>query len=861
MGGWMKKVIGIWLGTLPFWFSVVGLSAAMAQNSTESSKFLYEQLDEQLTLGMGRRGAPPRAVAKERTKDTQDDERYVPEARGEYLQNMEERFRRNDARLRQERIARNEAWNVEIKDQCGPAGLETAKIGMTVQKFQQCGLQMRVGGGLTHRISLTNHGHSGLLYVFSNGDFHRVYAIDGVLSRITPHPLHVDQVTLPSLGKYPPKISNPQVVALSTGDYFSFGKVYGENWAEPTGESLRERGLLRDRIDPTLPHKKELTTENQNSKGSQPYHVDLSATDPPFMWDAQNQRWIQLEPPSACAGTWRQHTLTALPNDRVLVAGGICEIPMLLNEKVAFEPQSGTALWDSRLRKWQPSPALKQPRIHHTANLVADQNVMLIGGFDDPLTSGIQVGEMPPVLRALESVELFTGDHFITLPSLLRARAKHSATVMPHGDVLVSGGVGSDLKAMKQVELWNATQRRWEPRSPMRTPRYGHETTLLADGRLLVSGGIDDNEVALNSTELYDPTTDAWTDGPPLPTHLQGHTSLLLPDGRVLLAGGLVTPPSLGPWLHSWHPSDKAWRAEGVTTQSLLDRNSEHPALIRMGADKVLAFGENDIYLYRIGTSGLEVPTTTSPSLPRFPDEWWIPPPPAPTVGPAVTSPPQTGRFKRVLDDLWRARSSVGVVAAGLVVLWFLAKWWSVYRITKPSEHSTSHRWIAWLARGLLYGVLAWVAGPHLLAYVGLQSADMEEECGVRPSACLDAGTRLLTRNWSVPGRSKFSSTRIPCSFVGEWVTQVGARKLLISLSADGTYRMPPQSQGIPDESGYWAVQGSYMLWRTSARPSSEIDINRIVANDGQHLELVEADGRHSHYDRQANLPLMRCER
>jgi hypothetical protein len=88
----------------------------------------------------------------------------------------------------------------------------------------------------------------------------------------------------------------------------------------------------------------------------------------------------------------------------------------------------------------------------------------------------------------------------------------------------------------------------------------------------------------------------------------------------------------------------------------------------------------------------------------------------------------------------------------------------------------------------------------------------------------------------------------------------MGTREFTVALQADGTYRMQSPTRSAPEDSGHWAVQGKHMLWRSTRRQSAEMDINRIVANDGQRLELIEAHGVHSHFERRADLPPLRCE-
>ena len=70
----------------------------------------------------------------------------------------------------------------------------------------------------------------------------------------------------------------------------------------------------------------------------------------------------------------------------------------------------------------------------------------------------------------------------------------------------------------------------------MATARAFHTATLLPDGEVLVAGG---GEPGPASAELYDPGTGTWTATASMSTGRAYHTATLLPDGRVLVAGGM----------------------------------------------------------------------------------------------------------------------------------------------------------------------------------------------------------------------------------------------------------------------------------------------------------------------------------
>ena len=132
------------------------------------------------------------------------------------------------------------------------------------------------------------------------------------------------------------------------------------------------------------------------------------------------------------------HRATTLADGRVLFTGG-CSRPGC--EGVAAA--ATTAIFDARRAVISAGPRLRQPRISHTATLLADGRVLVAGGYP---------GEGAPPTASMEVFDPAAGA-FRSFGSLRVARADHTATLLPDGRVLVAGGRGVDGTALRSVEI------------------------------------------------------------------------------------------------------------------------------------------------------------------------------------------------------------------------------------------------------------------------------------------------------------------------------------------------------------------------------------------------------------------------
>jgi hypothetical protein len=225
------------------------------------------------------------------------------------------------------------------------------------------------------------------------------------------------------------------------------------------------------------------------------------------------------------------HTATLLDDGRVLIAGG--QQYRDTDQGSVGQPIAPVELYDPAVRTFSTARPMEAARTGHTATLLSDGTVLIVGGYgraDD--------GTYAPTASA----EVFDPGTltFSSVGAMDTARARHTATLMPDGRVLIVGGGteldtdGSATQVTPTAEIYDPTTRSFVPVGPLETERTGHSATLLGDGRVLVAGGENLFGGPL-SAELFDPATDSFAAGGKASTSHGLGVAPLLPDGRVLL--------------------------------------------------------------------------------------------------------------------------------------------------------------------------------------------------------------------------------------------------------------------------------------------------------------------------------------
>lgn len=169
--------------------------------------------------------------------------------------------------------------------------------------------------------------------------------------------------------------------------------------------------------------------------------------------------------------------------------------------------------------------AMRVARAAHTATLLPSGDVLIAGGMLDGGGAIRSFEVFDPRRNAIAS----GGD-------MTEPRAGHTATPLRDGRVAVAGGYNGAY--LDTVELFDPRTGRFASAGRLHEPRSGHTATLLRDGTILFTGGVGTGWTFLRSAEVYDPRSGRSVVVAPLAAAREGHTATRLADGRVLVAGG-----------------------------------------------------------------------------------------------------------------------------------------------------------------------------------------------------------------------------------------------------------------------------------------------------------------------------------
>jgi hypothetical protein len=245
------------------------------------------------------------------------------------------------------------------------------------------------------------------------------------------------------------------------------------------------------------------------------------------------------------------HQTLLLPDGRLLITGGRALDGGVPEQADLIDPASGTAASDGSIGAGRDQSA---------AALLFDGRVLVLGGEPAGQTA---------YLRSLPTY----GEEVDTSAAV---RAGHTATLLPSGDVLLTGGG----EGAATVDVWDRKTGSLTTTAPMTSPRTHHAAVLLRSGRTLVTGGTFGG-VPTPTAEVYEWRQGTFDPVGSMQVARVDHALTLLGSGNVLVTGG-----SGDGTIEEFNPVDARFEAVG----RLLTPRHSHVALL-LPTGKVLVAG------------------------------------------------------------------------------------------------------------------------------------------------------------------------------------------------------------------------------------------------------------------------------
>jgi hypothetical protein len=294
------------------------------------------------------------------------------------------------------------------------------------------------------------------------------------------------------------------------------------------------------------------------------------------------------------------HTATLLNDGTVLIVGGQSNASSFVTTAEIYDPIHGI------FTNTANNPIINT-RANHTATLLADGTVLIAGGNN----AGGAVGTSEIYNPATQT--------FTIIGSLNFPRQNHTATLLTNEKVLIAAG-NINATLLPSAELYDPVAQTFANTGSLNAGRQFHTATLLSSGQVLIAGGLQSDSISgIASAELYDPVGGTFTLTGSLNTARGVHSATQLPDGTVLVEGGYNCPGSCANPIQGtaeiYNPSTSVFTYTG----SLISARWEHTATLLNDGTVLIAGGfgsgflaSSELYYSTAPLSGMLITTSTS---------------------------------------------------------------------------------------------------------------------------------------------------------------------------------------------------------------------------------------------------------
>lgn len=226
------------------------------------------------------------------------------------------------------------------------------------------------------------------------------------------------------------------------------------------------------------------------------------------------------------------HSMTLLHDGKILIAGGHSATAEI------FDPNT--------LSSTLIASQMSEVRAQHTATLLPDGRVLIVGGYRDLVDFRRRTTNISAKVEIYDpTTGLFTIFGNLSLP-----RAEHTATLLPDGRVLILGGYSSSkmINTGEVIDAMKGTITVLD--EPMQIGRMGHNAVPLDNNRILIIGGytwgteesagkVVNKLNPISNLEIFDLVNESFKKiGEQLLPARGAMQSWVLPDQRVMLVGG-----------------------------------------------------------------------------------------------------------------------------------------------------------------------------------------------------------------------------------------------------------------------------------------------------------------------------------
>jgi galactose oxidase-like protein/glyoxal oxidase-like protein len=255
-------------------------------------------------------------------------------------------------------------------------------------------------------------------------------------------------------------------------------------------------------------------------------HTGLAVSN---VFNPSNNSWTVL--PNMAQGRWYP-TLTILPDGRLIVTSGETNCNgCFVQIQEAYDPSKNK--WSQLYSPTLSFPPFTFPYYPHVY-VLPDGRILVAATDEDPIVSQVLDLKAGTWTAVGGSVPVDGGSSAMYLPNKI---LKVGTSIDPDTATRPSVPTAYVLDMTQPSPLWRQV-------ASMAFPRTYHTATLLPDGNVLVTGGGTttgalDVSNAVFAAELWSPTAETWTTlGTMNAPRLYHSEALLLPDARVLVCGG-----------------------------------------------------------------------------------------------------------------------------------------------------------------------------------------------------------------------------------------------------------------------------------------------------------------------------------